>query len=354
MTSPLSKLRTYNRPTNGLAWVREAERLLAEAYERPVDAATREDAPPRAKPDCSECKGTGNAIVGNELTSNVVPCHCVSAAAHWLPRADEPISLSIKDARELALKIGEERIADERESDGDALEMLVGELGSQDNLDTSDPIYMVQEKRRIYGIVEVYGADGSIFTLDGEEVELDGVEVKEENCEEVFFKDEWVNSQPFLTRKAASEFIERQMHNLKSPRIYVKSGCHNREWRWLREFLPSIQSERLRTAAEIERLRARVGELETANARITALMTEAETSSIVYDTEQRIKVLEGALRSIADNYDHEHHSLGSVAEGECDGPPWCRACEAQSALTVAATLSLPVSLPESGEETGEP
>lgn len=39
-----------------------------------------------------------------------------------------------------------------------------------------------------------------------------------------------------------------------------------------------------------------------------------------------------ALEHIRDNFDHEHHSKGQVAKGECDGAPQCRACEAAEAL----------------------
>jgi hypothetical protein len=42
--------------------------------------------------------------------------------------------------------------------------------------------------------------------------------------------------------------------------------------------------------------------------------------------------MRAALEHIRDNFDHEHHSKGQVAKGECDGAPQCRACEAAEAL----------------------
>jgi hypothetical protein len=73
MTSPLSKLHTYSRPTTGLAWVREAERLLVEAYERPVDAAGREDAAHaewmKQRPSLEEVKRRARAI--NEAPASI-------------------------------------------------------------------------------------------------------------------------------------------------------------------------------------------------------------------------------------------------------------------------------------------
>ena len=42
--------------------------------------------------------------------------------------------------------------------------------------------------------------------------------------------------------------------------------------------------------------------------------------------------MRAALENIRDNFDHEHHSKGQVAKGECDGAPQCRACEAAEEL----------------------
>ena len=39
-----------------------------------------------------------------------------------------------------------------------------------------------------------------------------------------------------------------------------------------------------------------------------------------------------ALRDIDSNFDHEHHSKGSVRVGECDGPGRCRCCTAAAAI----------------------
>lgn len=50
------------------------------------------------------------------------------------------------------------------------------------------------------------------------------------------------------------------------------------------------------------------------------------------DDEARLARLEAFARDIATNWDHEHHSKGSVREGECDGAPQCRACSARDAL----------------------
>lgn len=55
-------------------------------------------------------------------------------------------------------------------------------------------------------------------------------------------------------------------------------------------------------------------------------------SGYITDSADEIDRLRAALSSIAEGYDHEHHSLGAVPAGQCDGAPWCRVCEATKAL----------------------
>ncbi len=49
--------------------------------------------------------------------------------------------------------------------------------------------------------------------------------------------------------------------------------------------------------------------------------------------QEKIDAMQRVLRSISRDWDHEHHSKGSVRAGECDESPLCRVCFANSALT---------------------
>jgi hypothetical protein len=144
------------------------------------------------------------------------------------------------------------------------------ELRTQDNAITANPIFMVQQKKRIYGFDGGY-TDHFVY-LD---TENDHVEVSEQEQREAYAKspekdvlvfedwrddqyertgylDHWENVQPFFTRKGAEEYIRINGHNLKSPQIFVESGFRNHEWEEVRALLmrePSATAKWLREFA---------------------------------------------------------------------------------------------------------
>lgn len=125
-------------------------------------------------------------------------------------------------------------------------------LRSQDNVNTKNPIFVVQKCRRIYGMDWKYTDDCTWVHEDGgEEIDEAGREVLEESwktngctfidgCHRVGYLDVWENVQPFFTRKGAEEYLRANGRDLKGPvepRIYVESGWDNEEWKTLRKFL---------------------------------------------------------------------------------------------------------------------
>lgn len=128
-------------------------------------------------------------------------------------------------------------------------------IEAQDTNDTggtADPIYMVQEKRRIYGVDLDYTEhtqwvekENSETFFDTEE-ERDSyiAECKEDDPEsdppefrEVGYIDIWVHIQPFFTRQGAERYIAENAHNLNEPRVYVESAYRNKEWQAIRSLL---------------------------------------------------------------------------------------------------------------------
>lgn len=114
---------------------------------------------------------------------------------------------------------------------------------------TAVPIYFVQRKNRMYGLDPSYSCDGIVWlnTEDCQEATPDEAakfeqeyqELQIEKCSEwerVGYKDVWEHDQPFLTRQAAEDYLERQRHNLGEARIYVGSGNRNPEWKFLRRY----------------------------------------------------------------------------------------------------------------------
>jgi hypothetical protein len=124
------------------------------------------------------------------------------------------------------------------------LAVLVGNLETQDNRITANPIFCVMQKRRIYGLKRSYCDDVEICTDDdGKKRKFRYVEI-----------DEFVTA--CLTEQGCNDYLDRNGHNLKQPFIFVFGGWRNKEWEFLREALPVFGEH----AALLAELRAAVPE----------------------------------------------------------------------------------------------
>lgn len=134
------------------------------------------------------------------------------------------------------------------------LSELSREMSTQDSHVPSNPIYIVQQRRRIYGIdPKIAGANFVWLDLrqDGARVDADTERRLEEEYQETFacpeeyyrtgFVDRWDFVQPFFTRRGATEFIEDNATWLVDPRIVVNSARRNHEWRTVRQVILSVQ-----------------------------------------------------------------------------------------------------------------
>jgi hypothetical protein len=158
--------------------------------------------------------------------------------------------------------------------DLDELERFVGLLKTQDNAITTDPIFMVQERHRQYGMDEAYCEKYCFVHGDDSDHEVneesDPVRFAAFSADDfgdddpdfwtrTGYLDTWQNIQPFLTREAAEEFRRREAHNLGETRVYVESGHRNPEWKWLRAMLPALASE-LRQARSRDEKASKLGD----------------------------------------------------------------------------------------------
>ena len=121
------------------------------------------------------------------------------------------------------------------------------ELKTQGNRITSDPIFLVQEKRRIWGMDSDYSDKYVWVNEDGYELELEQEEFTDlemgdvpAGYSEVNYEDIWVTVQPFFTEKAANNYIAENSHRLNQPRTYVISGYRNSEWQDVRNYLKEL------------------------------------------------------------------------------------------------------------------
>jgi hypothetical protein len=130
---------------------------------------------------------------------------------------------------------------------------LSTELRTQDNAITADPLFVVFQEERIYGVSQNYqtngftwvGVDDSSVTADADEAKvLDKLhdEDRELSIGGVTYERVWYRIVPrfvtaCLTRMGAEAFIAHDGHNLKNPYIYVESLHRNAEMIALRNHL---------------------------------------------------------------------------------------------------------------------
>jgi hypothetical protein len=137
-----------------------------------------------------------------------------------------------------------------------AIQKIAEHVRTQDNAITADPIFVVQQRVRIYGM-DPDVDDVSIVWLDScnDNAEITGDELNELEAKydagfhvpneyyRTGYKDTWEFVQPFFTRKAAEAYIEVMRHRLTDPRVYVESGYRNREWQAIRALLMLIAAD---------------------------------------------------------------------------------------------------------------
>lgn len=131
----------------------------------------------------------------------------------------------------------------------------IGErLRTQDDRCTKLPIYIVERKRRMYGLDPDYDHDGkcTVWLRSDEAVEADEEERKlldeaydlgndiPDGWIRTAYVDTWEFVMPFFTEAAADRFIRENAHRLGEARVFVESAYRNPEWEAIREYLMAL------------------------------------------------------------------------------------------------------------------
>lgn len=127
----------------------------------------------------------------------------------------------------------------------------IGELiRTQDNRATDAPVFIVQQKKRRYGLSGDYAED-SVWVFEGDEAngfeEAMLTQLKEENkdvpdgWELVGYTDTWEFVTACFTEKGCEDYIAANGHNLAEHRIYADGSYRNEEFRAIREFLMGLK-----------------------------------------------------------------------------------------------------------------
>lgn len=126
------------------------------------------------------------------------------------------------------------------EQHSETIKRIIAQIRTQDNASTADPVYTVQERKRIY-----YPYDGNSegVWLDEDSNEPNAEELaeieagNEDGWSRWDYEDRWQIVQTFLTLEGANTYIETQAHRHGEPlRLYVDSAYRNTEiqaLRWL-------------------------------------------------------------------------------------------------------------------------
>ena len=142
-------------------------------------------------------------------------------------------------------------------------------IREQDNRITDQPMFIVQQKRRICGMADGY-ADAYAWVHKDEGHEADEVlsarlTAKARDCrstgkwEQIGYQDIWEFVTACFTEKGCDDFIAVNGHNLTEPRIYADGSYRNKEFRAVRGYLMGLPgpelAERDRLRVEVERLK---------------------------------------------------------------------------------------------------
>lgn len=131
------------------------------------------------------------------------------------------------------------------------------QIALQDNQCTANPIFLVEQKERLYGFDENCGEGPVWIDSDGYEASVEVSEKLEDDYTSdftepdfwtrTFYNDCWRFVTVFFTEKAARQYIKDNAHHFKYPhneaRVFVDSLNRNSEMKAVRNHLIGLANE---------------------------------------------------------------------------------------------------------------
>lgn len=120
---------------------------------------------------------------------------------------------------------------------------------NQSNRLTDQPMFIVQQKKIIWGMDSSYSDmykwsesdSGDYCEADDHKIiELENLDENFESTDpwsKVYYCEQWVFVTACFTEKGCKDYIKRDGHNLNEPRIYADGSYRNKEFRDVRNFL---------------------------------------------------------------------------------------------------------------------
>lgn len=129
----------------------------------------------------------------------------------------------------------------------------IGEaMRTQNNRATAWPVFVVQQRRRLYGFHPDY-SDNVVWLnqycdsieADAEEAATMEAQYYEDGTEpdgwlRTSYVDIWEHVTTCFTEDGANAYIKANGHNLKHPRVYVESAYRNAEWQAVAKWLVEL------------------------------------------------------------------------------------------------------------------
>lgn len=121
----------------------------------------------------------------------------------------------------------------------DELKKIAQNLKTQDNRGTSNPMFCVQEKKRIVGLDAAYATE--TVWIDMESGDTEEVEPETPGAEEFGVFEYWETVMVTFTKEGCEEYLRQNGHNHRGEtRIYVESFNRCPEMIAIRDFLLTL------------------------------------------------------------------------------------------------------------------
>lgn len=136
--------------------------------------------------------------------------------------------------------------------DLDRLRQIGNLIATQDNRITDQPIFIVQQRRRVYGFDTDYCENFIWVCSEDDYSEASAEEAAELEAEyqksgrvksgwqRTGYTDQWEFVTACFTEQGCKDYLERDGHNLKEPRIYAEGSYRNEEFRAVRDSLIAL------------------------------------------------------------------------------------------------------------------
>lgn len=128
-------------------------------------------------------------------------------------------------------------------------------IRTQDNAITADPLFVIYEKERVYGMDPEHSDEFNTLWINADGDYEEASRQRHQALEKRYYRngvseyggwrrvcytDRDKFSRAFFTRKSAENYIRRNSHNLKRPHIFVESMYRNYEMIAVRNFLETL------------------------------------------------------------------------------------------------------------------